>query len=120
MKPTQSRFGRLGGLVLATAMGLFGAMATGCTVHGRVSSGGVIYAEPPPPRTVYMAPRHGYVWVDGRWTWTGNRWAWVEGYWERERPGYVYVPGYWHRRGNGHVWVQPKWRASGRVRVHVR
>ena len=73
--------------------------------------------EPPPPRTVVVETRPGFIWIEGRWVRNGNQWAWRDGYYERERAGYVYDQGRWERRGNGHVWVEGNWRAGGNAEV---
>jgi YXWGXW repeat-containing protein len=108
----------LGSAALIAAM----ALGTGCVVraHGRVSAP-VAYVEveeePPPPRVVVMpAPRPGFIWIEGRWTWSGGRYIWHDGYYERERVGSIYEQGRWERRGRGHVWVDGHWRGGGEVR----
>jgi hypothetical protein len=93
-----------------------------CVVRGNAHArlwvpGPVVVVEeapppPPPRRTVYVA-RPGYIWIEGRYAWTGNRYVWHDGYYERERAGYRYNPGRWERRGRGHVWVEGRWTASG-------
>lgn len=109
----------LGSLAIAASL-----LATGCVVraHGRVSAP-VAYVEvqeePPPPRVVVVDTRPGYIWVEGRWTRHGNRWAWRDGYWERERAGYAWEQGRWERRGRGHVWVEGRWRAGGNGAVYT-
>jgi hypothetical protein len=37
--------------------------------------------RPPPVEIVPAPPRPGAVWVDGTWTWEGDRYAWQPGYW---------------------------------------
>jgi hypothetical protein len=108
---------RMGLLLLALGSG------AGCvaTAHGQMSSGLVVYSDPPPPRAVVVTSNPGYVWVDGHWSWYGNQWVWADGYWERERAGHVFVAGYWQPRGRTHVWVEPRWRRhDGHVVVHQR
>lgn len=96
-----------------------------CTVRGTARGGvyvpaGVVVVEeappPPPRRAVVSTHRPGHVWIDGRYTWTGNRYVWRDGYYERERSGHVYRPGRWTRRGRGHVWVDGRWEARGKAR----
>jgi hypothetical protein len=111
--------------VLLVVLGLSVAFAsTGCVASGRGTVRGgatIVYSEPPPPRVYYVAPRPGWIWVDGSWSWSGSRWVWVDGYWLRERPGYVYERGYWQRSGTRYVWVQPRWREHrGNVNVRSR
>lgn len=109
----------LGSLAIVAS---FAALGAGCVVraHGRVSAP-VAYVEveeaPPPPRVVVHETRPGFVWVEGRWTRSGNRWVWRDGHWQRERAGHVWVQGRWERRGNRHVWVEGRWNASGTVRT---
>src|SRR5687768_15489979 len=114
-------------MVLKNTLGSFAIVAslaaTGCVVraHGRVHAP-VAYVEveeePPPPRTVIVDVRPGFVWVQGRWVRHGNRWSWNDGHWERERAGHVWEQGRWERRGRGHVWVEGNWRAGGGGHVH--
>lgn len=96
----------LPGLLLVGTLGA-------CTVRGHARTGyhgsGVVYVEPPPPRRHVVVYRPGYVYVEGRQHWDGNRYVWRDGYYERERPGYVYRPGRWTRSGRGHVWVEGRW-----------
>jgi hypothetical protein len=108
----------LPGLLLAGALGA-------CTVHGTARggfyapAGGVVVVEqeppPPPPRRVVVY-RPGYVYIEGRYAWNGNRYLWRDGYYERERSGHVYRPGRWQRQGRGHVWVEGRWEAGGSTR----
>lgn len=108
---------------------------------------GVAYSAPPPVTVetdVYYEDRPGYVYVNGRYNWYGNRWVWSNGYWETERPGHVYVQGYWHgsrwydgrweaqrpgyvhtgghwnNTGRGHVWVQGNWERARPGSTYVR
>ena len=69
--------------------------------------------EPPPPQTVVVETRPGYIWIEGRYERRGNRWVWANGRYERERSGSVWEQGRWERRGNRHVWVEGRWRAGG-------
>src|SRR4051794_8175799 len=102
-------------LALAVSMA---ASAGGCvvTAHGHIAEPvGVVEVdeEPPPPRAVVVETRPGFVFVQGNWYRSGNRWDWREGHWERERAGYVWEEGRWENRGRGHVWVEGRWRAGG-------
>lgn len=68
-----------------------------------------VVAPPPPPRPrARWAPpsRHGDVWIQPYWGWTGGSWEWVEGHWEQppqpdaiwidpQFEGGGWVPGYW-------------------------
>jgi hypothetical protein len=70
---------------------------------------------PPMPREELVAPRPGYIWVQGHWVRHDGRWAWRVGHYERERPSYVYVQGRWERHGNVMIWIPGSWRPRGRV-----
>jgi len=105
------------------SLAIVGSVATlgsGCVVRAR----GGVYAnteptyveveeEPPPPRVVVVDTRPGFIWVQGRWNRSGNRWVWFDGHWERERAGQVWEQGRWERRGRGHVWIGGRWRSHG-------
>ena len=98
------------------------ALGSGCVVraHGQVAAP-VAYVEveeepPPPQEVVVAAPRPGFIWIEGHWTWNGGRYVWNNGYYERERVGQVWEQGRWERRGRGHVWVDGQWRGGGEVR----
>ena len=107
---------------LVPALVIGGSLAA-CTVtgHGYIRTPGVyvepavVYEEPPPPRRVYMAPRPGFIWIEGRWNWSGGRWVWMDGRYEHARADSDWRPGYWERRNNGHVWVEGRWEAHGHV-----
>jgi WXXGXW repeat (2 copies) len=60
----------------------------------------ITVGPPPPVIEVVPAPRHGYVWAPGYWSWNGHRHVWSNGHWVRERPGYAWVPDRWNRRGD--------------------
>jgi hypothetical protein len=102
-------------LLAATLLGTAG----GCVVEarGHVSAPAPVAVvevdeEPPPPRTVVVETRPGFVFIEGRWYLRGGRWEWQDGRWERERAGHVWVAGRWERRGKKHVWIEGSWRAS--------
>ncbi|MEO1234834.1 MAG: YXWGXW repeat-containing protein, partial [Myxococcota bacterium] len=59
------------------------------------------------------APADGYVWVLGRWYWTGRNYVWLAGYWVPAEPGYVYVAGRWTSVGG--VWTYAPIRSPRRV-----
>jgi WXXGXW repeat (2 copies) len=65
-------------LVLVGAVWPFSATA-------QISLDVVIHTPPPPVRVeVVPAPRPGYVWAPGYWSWDSGRHIWHEGYWEAE------------------------------------
>ena len=57
-------------------------------------------------------PSAEYVWVSGRWYWTGTHYVWVAGFWVPPQTGYAYRPGGW-------VWAGGVWtyRPGGWVAV---
>ncbi len=63
----------------------------------------VVVGPPPAPRVVTRRPppsRHGEVWVEPYWGWTGASWEWIDGHWELPPQ-------------SGAVWVPPQWDGSG-------
>lgn len=60
------------------------------------------------------APRPGYVYTPGYWTWRHGHHVWVKGSWVRERRGYRYVAPEWvdHHDGRWHMrrshWVRDR------------
>jgi hypothetical protein len=107
-----------------TRLALVATLATplvGCVVDGQAQvSGPTAYVEveeaPPPPRTVVVETRPGFVWIEGRWAHRGGRYVWLDGRWERERAGRYWEQGRWERRGRGHVWIDGGWRSGGNRR----
>jgi YXWGXW repeat-containing protein len=84
-----------------------------------VSEGAYVETAPPPARVVVVDPRPGYLWIDGRWDWSGGRWIWVDGYWDVARPGFAYVQGGWVRGPRGYVYRRGYWnRAPAGAVVH--
>jgi hypothetical protein len=103
----------LGSVALAAAVA---AGSAGCVFRAQGHVGGPVvevYDDPPPPRVRVVETRSGHVWVEGRWTRSGNQWVWRDGYWERERAGYTWEQGRWERRGRGNVWVEGRWVGGG-------
>ena len=74
---------------------------------------------PPPPAIEVVAPRPGYVWVEGGFEWRYDRYVRVPGHWERERPGRRWQPGRWEPQGDHHVWVRGGWIAPPPIVVGV-
>lgn len=63
----------------------------------------VVVGPPPAPRVMTRRPapsRHGEVWVEPYWGWTGSSWQWTDGRWE--------VP-----PQTGAIWVSPQWDGNG-------
>jgi outer membrane lipoprotein SlyB len=71
----------------------------------------VTQAPPPTPvETVVIAPRPGYVWIDGEWIWDG-RWVWTGGYWGvPPYPHATWVRGNWERGPRGWHGTRGHWR----------
>lgn len=97
------------GLAIASSLG--GCVASGHATMG-VETTGVVYQDPPPPRTETFESRPGFVFVKGRWSWQNGQWMWVAGHWERERAGYAWSDGRWERRGNRWEWIEGTWTVS--------
>ena len=107
----------LGQTLLVWCAGAALLAASGCAVQ--VAAVGPTYA-PPPPRVVQVDYRPGYVWIDGRWNWSYDRWVWQPGYWVRERPGYHYAAGQWVNRGGRYVYLEGTWRRGDKPRRQYR
>jgi hypothetical protein len=63
-----------------------------------------IFTNLPPPTPQYEvspAPRRGYVWAPGYWSWTGQHHEWTQGRWERARNGQQYQRAEWMRENDG-------------------
>ncbi len=104
----------LGSFLLAATLVGVGA----CTVRGQAqvtapTATVEVDEDPPPPRSVVVESRPGFVFLEGHWYRSGGRWEWQDGHWERERAGQSYVVGRWDRRGNKRVWVEGRWQAGG-------
>jgi len=102
-------------LLLLAGSALFGQFSVGINI-----------GAPPPPRVIRTRPRSpgaGYVWVDGYWYASNNRYAWHNGYYTRppfegaawigpRYEGNQFYAGYW--QGNGrqerhdHRWDRDK------------
>lgn len=92
---------------------LSGLTLGGCVVvpPHRVYVGGVVRVGPPPLRheVIGVAPAPGYVWIDGYWSWTGNRHVWVAGQWVAPHPGYRWVPHRWYHERDGWHLAEGHW-----------
>jgi len=64
---------------------------------------------PPEARAENVAPRKGYVWVNGHWDWKGGQWQWVAGHFERARKGKRWRPHRWEQQGGGWVRIAGDW-----------
>ena len=105
--------------IVATALLALG-LGAGCYAgtYGHASVG--VNAGPPPASDIYYADRDGYVWVEGRYLWTGADWQWRPGYWMAARPGYVYTQGYWYDAGGQWSWYSGGWVRQRPGQVYVR
>jgi hypothetical protein len=102
-------------LLLLAGSALFGQFSVGINI-----------GAPPPPRVIRTRPRSpgaGYVWVDGYWYASNNRYAWHNGYYTRppfegaawvgpRYEGNQFFAGYWQgngrQEGHDHRWDRDK------------
>jgi len=78
----------------------------------------VVRVEPPAPRIEDMpAPREGYVWAPGYWSWDGSNYVWVEGRYVPALAGYTYVAPHWEAVDGGWVLRSEQW-MPGTVRAN--
>jgi hypothetical protein len=82
----------------------------------------VTIGTPPPAARVEVvpAPRHGYVWAPGFWSWDGHHHVWHEGYWEREHPGERFVPAAWVNGPHGWHFAPAHWERHEEIREERR
>lgn len=68
--------------------------------------------QPPPAQRVEVipAPRQGYIWAPGYWSWTGERHQWEQGRWERARNGQQYQRAEWVRENDGWRLREGSWK----------
>jgi len=99
------------------ASSLFSALtlATAPAAHAQIHGVVVVRDAPPPLRAeVVPAPRHGWVWAPGYWSWQGHRHVWHRGAWVRERPGFVYAPPGWIERDGRWHFHEGRWARGDR------
>ncbi len=85
------------GALLCIALGT-SAMALPGMSYARVNVD--IDIAPPAARVeVVPAPRAGYIWAAGYWSWSGHKHVWVAGHWNRARHGEHWVADRWEQRG---------------------
>ena len=79
----------------------------------------VVIRTPPPPMPVVVvpAPRAGFVWAPGYWSWDGHRHAWHDGHWEAERPDERYVAARWANTPEGWRFFPAHWEHFQRERA---
>jgi len=66
------------------------------------NNGVVVQSAPPAP--IYEsvpAPRQGYIWAPGHYTWDNGRYVWRGGEWVAARPGYAWQAAHWEQRSDG-------------------
>ena len=66
------------------------------------NNGVVVQSAPPAP--IYEsvpAPRQGYIWAPGHYTWDNGRYVWRGGEWMASRPGYAWQASRWEQRADG-------------------
>ncbi|MEO0322049.1 MAG: YXWGXW repeat-containing protein [Myxococcota bacterium] len=63
------------------------------------------------------APSANYVWISGRWYWTGTHYAWVSGFWVPPQAGFAYRPGRWVWAGGTWVYRPGGWVTVGTTTV---
>jgi hypothetical protein len=68
---------------------------------------------PPPLREERVAPRPGFVWLNGRWDWRHGKWEWMAGRYEKEHPGKHWRDARWEMRDGGYVLVDGDWIDAG-------
>jgi len=63
-------------------------LATAPAAHAQIYGVITVREAPPPLRAeVVPAPRHGYVWAPGYWSWQGHHHVWHRGDWVRVAAG---------------------------------
>lgn len=90
----------------ASALALPGVSHAGVNVD-------IDIAPPVLREEVVPAPRAGYVWVSGYWSWSGREHVWVAGRWERERRGEHWVSDRWEQHGNKWHHEEGHWDREG-------
>ena len=95
-------------------LAMAGACALACLAASLPAAADVVVRiAPPGPRVeVVPAPRAGYVWAPGYWSWRDGRHVWVGGHWVKERHGMHWHPSRWvERDGRWHL-VPGGWNAK--------
>ena len=70
-------------------------------------------APPAAKVEVVPAPRTGYNWIPGYWSWENGQYVWVSGRWMQERPNYVWVPEHWEQRDGRWHFERGYWERVG-------
>lgn len=87
-------------------------LAAGILAPAVTEARAAVYVNLAPPAPIVEAvpaPRVGYVWAPGYYSWNGHRHVWRHGYWVRERAGRHWVAHRWERRGNGWYFHDGYW-----------
>ncbi len=115
------RHRRIASLCLLSAGLLAPVAVTGCVTSGGVAveadlpPSDVIWVDVPPPppeeEVVVAAPGPGYIWINGYWTWRGQRYVWTPGRWERPpRPSAHWQKGEWGKYKGRWYFREGRWR----------
>jgi hypothetical protein len=70
-----------------------------------------VETAPPPPyaEESMPAPREGYVWAPGYWSYSGTKHVWSKGHFVRAREGYRYVSPHWVQEENRWTLYPEQW-----------
>ncbi|TMG81580.1 MAG: hypothetical protein E6H78_16550 [Betaproteobacteria bacterium] len=99
---------RIRSVVAGVALSLGLVAGAGVAQAGRVEV--EIGVAPPPARVeVVPAPRPGYIYERGHYTWDGRAYAWTEGRFIEERQGHVYVQPSIEPRGERYYFRSGHW-----------
>jgi hypothetical protein len=73
----------------------------------------VVKMAPPAPQSMAVvgsAPGPKYVWIDGYYRWSGNRYVWVSGKWiVPPRAGAIWIAARWVPRDGSYVFIAGRW-----------
>ncbi len=99
----------ISGLIAAGAMGASSATWAQLGINLQLNVPTIQVAPPPPQAEFVPAPRPGFVWSRGYWSWQGGQHVWVPGHWIEEHPGQHWIPEHWAQRGPNYVFVPGHW-----------
>jgi hypothetical protein len=90
---------------------LFVAALLGAPAHASAATRVYVRVGPPAPVVeAVAAPRPGFVWRPGFYSWNGRAYVWVGGrYVVPPRPRAVWVPGHWVYERRGWFWSAGAW-----------